>query len=79
MGAEEMFGPKKDEVTGEGRRLHNKEIYDLYFPPNIMWVIKSRKMRWAEHVSRMGGRIRVYKVLVGKIKGKRQLGKIRPR
>jgi len=59
-----VFGPKKGEVTGEWKRLHNKEIYDLYFPPNVMWVIKSRRMRWAEHVARMGSRIRVYRVLV---------------
>jgi hypothetical protein len=74
-----VFGPKKGEVTGEWRRLHNKEIYDLYLSLNIMWVIKSRIMRWAEHVARMGGRIRVYKVVVGKIEGKRPLGQTRRR
>jgi hypothetical protein len=61
-----VFGPKRDEVTGEWRRLHNKEIYDLYFPPNVMWVIKSRRIRWTERVVRMGDRIRVYSVWVGK-------------
>jgi hypothetical protein len=48
------FGPKRDEVTGEWRRLHNKEIYGLYSSPNIIWVIKSRRLRWAGHVARMG-------------------------
>ena len=49
-----MFGPRRDEVTGEWRRLHNKELNDLYSSPNIVWVIKSRRMRWAGHVARMG-------------------------
>jgi len=74
-----MFGPKKNEVTGEWKGIHNKEIYDLYFPPNIMWVIKSRRMRWAVHVACMGGRIRVYRVLTGKIEGKIPLGRTRRR
>ena len=50
-----VFGPKRDEVTGEWRKLHNKELNDLYSLPNIVWVIKSRRMRWAGHVARMGG------------------------
>jgi hypothetical protein len=49
-----IFGPKRDEVTGEWRRLHNEELYALYSTPNIIWVIKSRRLRWAEHVARMG-------------------------
>ena len=49
-----IFGPRKDEVTGEWRKLHNKELNDLYFSPNIIRVIKSRRMGWAEHVARMG-------------------------
>ena len=49
-----IFGPRRDEVTGEWRRLHNEELNDLYTSPNIVWVIKSRRMRWAEHVARMG-------------------------
>jgi len=65
-----MFGRKKNEVTGEWRRVYNKEIYDLYFPPNVMWVIKSRRMRWTEHVAFMGGRIRVYRVFAGGNLGK---------
>jgi hypothetical protein len=51
-----IFGPKRDEVTGEWRKLHNKELHDLYVSPNIVQVIKSRRMRWAEYVARMGRR-----------------------
>ena len=46
-----IFGPRRDEVTGEWRRLHNEELNDLYSSPNIVWVIKSRRMRWAGHVA----------------------------
>ena len=49
-----VFGPKRDEVTGEWRKLHNEELSDLYSLPNIVWVVKSRRMRWAGHVARMG-------------------------
>jgi len=49
-----IFGPRGDEVTGELRKLHNEELNDLYSSPNIVWVIKSRRMRWAGHVARMG-------------------------
>ena len=49
-----IYGPKRDEVTGEWRKLHNEELDDMYFPPNIVRVIKSRRMRWAGHVARMG-------------------------
>ena len=73
-----VFGPKRDEVTGEGRKLHNEEICDLYSLPNIVRVVKSRRMRWAGHVVRMGGR-GVYRVLVGKPEGKRPLGRPRCR
>jgi hypothetical protein len=59
-----IFGPKRDEVTGEWRRLHNEEHNDLYTSPNI-WVINSRRMRWAGHVERMEARTGAYKVLVG--------------
>ena len=48
-----IFGPKRDEVTGEWRKLHSEELSDLYSSPNIAWVTKSRRMRWAEHVARM--------------------------
>jgi len=49
-----IFGPRRDEVTGEWRRSHNEELNELYSSPNIVWVIKSRRMRWAGHVARMG-------------------------
>jgi hypothetical protein len=51
-----IFGPKRDEVTGEWRKLHNKELHDLYSSPSIIIIIKSRRMRWAGHVARMGRR-----------------------
>ena len=72
-----IFGPKRDEVTGEWRKVHNEELNDLYCSPNIVWVIKSRRMRWVGHVARMGERRGVYWVLVEKPEGKRPLG--RPR
>jgi len=59
-----LFGPKRDEVTGEWRKLHNEELNDLYSSPNIVRMIKSRRMRWAGHVARMGERRGVYRVLV---------------
>jgi len=74
-----IFGPRRDEVTGEWRRLHNEELNDLYPLPNIVRVIKSRRMRWAEHVARMGEERGVYRVLVGKPEGKRPLGRPRCR
>ena len=75
-----IFGLKRDEVTGEWRKLHNEELNDLFSSPNIVWVIKSRKMRWAEHVARMGeGRGLYYRVLMGKPEGKRPLGRPRLR
>jgi len=69
-----IFGPVRDEVTGELRRLHNEELNDLYSSPNIVRVIKSRRMRWAGHVARMGEERGAYRVLVGKPEGKRPLG-----
>ena len=68
-----IFGPKRDEVTGEWRKLHNEEFNDLYSSPNIVRVIKSRRMRWARHVARMEERRGEYRVLVGKPEGKRPL------
>ena len=67
------FAPRRDEVTEEWRRLHNEELNDLYSSPNIVRVIKSRRMRWAGHVARMGEERRVYRVLVGKPEGRRPL------
>jgi hypothetical protein len=69
-----VFGPKRDEVTGEWRKLHNEELNDLYSLPNIVRLVKSRRMRWAEHVARMGEDIVVHRVLVGKPEGKSHWG-----
>ena len=66
-----IFGTRRDEVTGEWRKLHNEELNDLYSSPNIVRVIKSRRMRWAGHVARTGEERGVYKVLVGKSEGRR--------
>jgi hypothetical protein len=68
-----IFEPKRDEVTGEWRRLHNKELYALYSSPNIIRVMKSRRLRWAGHVARMGERRGAYRALVGKPEGRRPL------
>ena len=67
-----IFGPRRDE--GEWRKLHNEELHDLYSSPNIVRVIKPRRMRWVGHVTRMGEERGVYRVLVGKPEGKRPLG-----
>ena len=69
-----IFGPRSDEVTGEWRRLHNEELNDLYSSPNIVRVIKSRRMRWAGHMARMGEERGVYRVLVGKPEGRNHWG-----
>jgi len=69
-----IFGPRRDEVTGEWRRLHNEELNDLYPAPNIVGVIKSRRMRWAGHVACMGEERVVCRVLVRKPEGRRPLG-----
>jgi hypothetical protein len=74
-----IFGPKRDEVTEEWRRLHNEERYDLYSSPNIIRVIKSRRMSRAGHVARMGERTGAYRVLVGRRKGRRPFGRPRHR
>jgi hypothetical protein len=70
-----IFGPTRDEVRGEWRPLHNEELYDLYSPPNIIRVIKSRIMRWAEHAERMEDRRGLYRISVGRPDGKRPLGR----
>jgi hypothetical protein len=72
-----IFGPKRDGVTGGWRKLHNEELHNLYSSPSIIRIIKSRRMRWAGHVARMGEKRNVYRLLVGKPDGKRPLG--RPR
>jgi len=68
-----IFGLKKDEVTGEWRKLHNEELNDLYCSPNIVLVVKSRRMIWAGHVARVGERRGLYRFLVGKTGGKSPL------
>jgi len=74
-----IFGPKRDEVTGEWRKLHNEELNDLYSSPNIVRMIKSKIMRWAGHVALMWNGKGVYRVLVGKPEEKRPLGRPRRR
>jgi len=71
-----IFGTKRDEVTGEWRKLLHEELNNLYSSPNIIRVIKSRRMRWVGHVARMGKRRGVYRVLAGKLEGKRPLGRV---
>jgi hypothetical protein len=72
-----IFGPKRDEVMREWRKMHNEELRDLYSSPSIIRIIKSRRMRWAGHVAQMAERRNAYRILVGKPEGKRPLG--RPR
>jgi len=74
-----IFGPRRDEVTGEWEKLHNVELNDLYSSPSIVRVIKSRRMRWVGHVARVGNRRGAYRVLVGKPEGKRPLERPRNR
>jgi hypothetical protein len=70
-----IFGPKGDEVTGEWRKLHNVELHNLYSSPDIIRQIKSRRMRWAGRVARMGEERKLFRVLVGKPKLKRPFGR----
>ncbi|KAJ4444527.1 hypothetical protein ANN_06321 [Periplaneta americana] len=74
-----IFGAKRDEVTGEWRKLHNAELYALYSSPDIIRNIKSRRLRWAGHIARMGESRNAYRVLVGRSEGKRPLGRPRHR
>jgi hypothetical protein len=66
-----IFRPKRDEVMGDWRKLHNEELHNLYSSPNIFRMIKSRRMRWAGHVARVGETRNAYRILVGKPEGKR--------
>jgi hypothetical protein len=74
-----IFGPKRDEVTGGWRKLHNEELHGLYSSPSIVTVIKARRMRWAGHVVRMGEVRGTYNILVGRPEGRRPLGRSRHR
>jgi hypothetical protein len=74
-----IFGPKRDEVTGGWRKLHNEELHGLYSSPSIIRVIKARRMRWAGHVACMGEVRGAYKILVGRPEGRRPLGSLRRR
>jgi hypothetical protein len=74
-----IFEPKRDEATGEWRRLHNDELNDLYSSPNIIRVMKSRRMRWTGHVARMGEKRGANRILVGRPEGRRPLGRPRCR
>jgi hypothetical protein len=74
-----IFGPKRDDVTGVWRKLHNEELHKLYSSPNIIRMIKSRRMRWAGHVARMGATRNAYRILVGKPEGKRPVRRPRRR
>ena len=69
-----IFGDKRDEITGEWRKLHNAELHALYSSPNIIRNLKSRRLRWAGHVARIEQSRNAYRVLVGKSDGKRHLG-----
>jgi hypothetical protein len=74
-----VFGPKRDEKTGEWRKLHNEKLRDLYSSPSIIRIIKSRRMRLAGHVARMGEKRNAYRLLVGNPEGRRPLGRPRRR
>jgi hypothetical protein len=74
-----IFGPKRDEVTGGWRKLHNEELRDIISSPSIIRIIESRRMRWMEHVTRMGEKRNAYRLLVGKPEGRRPLGSPRRR
>jgi hypothetical protein len=74
-----IFGPKRIEVTGEWRKLRNEELHDLYYSPNIIRIMKSRRMKWAEHVARMGQKRNAYSLLAGMPEGKMPLGRQRRR
>jgi hypothetical protein len=70
-----IFGPKRDEVIGDWRKLHNEELHNLYCSPSIIRIIRLRRMRWAGHVATMGEKRTAYSILAGKPEGKRPLGR----
>jgi hypothetical protein len=70
-----IFGPKRDEVTGGWRKLHNEELHNLYSSPSIIRMVKSRSMRWTGHAARLGKKRNAYRILVGMPEGKRPLGR----
>jgi hypothetical protein len=74
-----IFGPKKDGVMGEWRKLHNEGLHNLYSSPSIIRITKSRRMKWVGHVARMGEKRSMYRLLVGKPEGRRPLGRPRRR
>jgi hypothetical protein len=74
-----IFDPKRDEVIGDWRKLHNEELHNLYSSLNIIRMFKSGRMRWAEHVERMWAKRNAYRILVGNPEGKRPLGRPRRR
>jgi hypothetical protein len=74
-----ISGPKRDDVKGDWRKLNNEELHNLYSSPNIIRMIKSRKMRWTGHVARMRAKRNAYRILVGRPKGKRPLERPRVR
>jgi hypothetical protein len=74
-----ILGPRRDEMTGGWRKLHNEEFHDLYSSPSIITMIKSRRMRWTGHVARMGAKMNAYRILVGKTEEKRPMGRPRRR
>jgi hypothetical protein len=74
-----IFGPKRDEVTGQWRKLHNEKLRNMYSSPNIIRILKSRRMRWAGRVARMGDKRSAYRLMVGKPEGRRPPGRPRRR
>jgi hypothetical protein len=74
-----IFAPKRDEVTAGWRKLHNEELHNLYSSPSIIRMMRSRRMRWAGHVARMGEKRIIYRILMGYPEGKRPLGRPRRR
>jgi hypothetical protein len=71
-----IFGPKRDEVMGGWRKLHNEELCDLYSSPSIIRMIKSRRIKWAGHVAGIGENRNMYRLLIGRPEGKRPLGRL---